>query len=71
MQVVGPSGREERCLHMTTTHPVQYYRDRAAAMRQEAEWAESGALKATYMGMADEWDAMAVKTERVERRLKH
>ncbi|HWF64129.1 MAG TPA: hypothetical protein VN685_05920 [Rhizomicrobium sp.] len=40
-------------------------------MRQEAEWAESDALKATYMGMAHEWEAMADKTERVEKRLKH
>jgi hypothetical protein len=50
---------------------AQHYRDRAAAMRQEAEWAESDTLKATYMGMAHEWDAMADKTERVEKRLKH
>jgi hypothetical protein len=56
---------------MTTVHPAQYYRDRATAMRQEAEWAESLDLKTTYMGMADEWDAMAVKTERVDARLKH
>jgi hypothetical protein len=51
---------------MTAAHSAQYYRDGASAMRQEAEWAESYDLKTTYMGMADEWDAMAVKAERVD-----
>jgi hypothetical protein len=40
-------------------------------MRQEAEWAESDDLKTTYNGMANEWDAMAVKTEQADQRLKH
>lgn len=49
---------------------AQSYRYRAIAMRQEAEWAESDVLRATYIGMANEWDALALKTE-VESRLKH
>jgi hypothetical protein len=56
---------------MTAVHSAQYYRDRASAMRQEADWAESHDLKTTYLDMADEWEAMAVKTERVEKRLRH
>jgi hypothetical protein len=56
---------------MAITVPAQYYRDRAVAMRQEAEWAESADLKITYLGMADEWDGMANKVERVEQRPKH
>jgi hypothetical protein len=45
--------------------------DRALAMRQEADRAESNELRLTYTGMADEWDAMATKVEQIEHRLKH
>ena len=55
----------------TASHlSAQQYRDRATAMRQEAERAVSLDLRRTYSDMAEEWEAMARKTE-VEERLKH
>lgn len=50
--------------------PAQSYRYRASAMRQEAERAETDVLRATYAGMAKEWDAMAHDAE-IDQRLKN
>ena len=49
---------------------AQKYRERAAAMREEAERAVSYDLRQTYSDMANQWEEMARKTE-VEERLKH
>ena len=49
---------------------AQQYRERAIAMRQEAERAVSYDLRQTYSDMADQWETMARKAE-VEERLKH
>ena len=46
---------------------VQQYRERARAMRKEAEWAENEGLKNAYRDMAKEWDAGADKLERTEK----
>ena len=51
--------------------PAQHYRDRAAAMREAAARAVREELRDLYAGMAQEWDDMAMKADRVEERLKH
>ena len=56
-----------------TAHPLlspQAYRERAAAMRAEAERALTYDLRLTYADMANQWEEMARKAE-VEARLKH